>query len=170
MIYLIIDVHYGVDNEQTNATVAGIRFQGIEKNHICSKHQIHVNEVAPYESGQFYKREMPCILKLLEQINEPYDILIIDGYVFLDGETKEGLGKYLYNNLSEKKPIIGIAKNKFYAINDDYAVYRGKSKKPLYVTSIDIDTSQAIDMVKKLEGSYRLPNIITMVDHLSRNV
>ncbi len=123
MIYLIIDVHY---------------------------HKIQVDHVEPYQSGQFYKREMPCILKLLQQISEPYDIIIIDGYVYLDGKSQEGLGKYLYDNLQDKKPVIGIAKNKFHAITDDYA------------------TPQALAMVQKLAGNHRLPNVITMVDHLSR--
>ncbi len=169
MIYLIIDVHYTeVDTTATIATVAGIRFTGIEQNHILSKHKIQVDHVEPYQSGQFYKREMPCILKLLQQISEPYDIIIIDGYVYLDGKSQEGLGKYLYDNLQDKKPVIGIAKNKFHAITDDYAIYRGTSKKPLYVTAIEIATPQALAMVQKLAGNHRLPNVITMVDHLSR--
>ncbi|PNK60752.1 hypothetical protein A6J60_007600 [Psychrobacter sp. FDAARGOS_221] len=61
LIYLILDVHYQTDltTQTETAKVSGIRFQGIESNKILSEHIVIVNEVAPYESGQFYKREMP---------------------------------------------------------------------------------------------------------------
>ncbi len=172
MIYLIIDVHYqnNTHTQSEYATVAGIRFQGIEHNHILSKHSVQIDNIVPYQSGQFYKREMPCILALLAEITEPYDVIIIDGYVYLDGIETKGLGKHLYDNLTIVKPIIGIAKNKFHTIKEDYAVYRGTSKHPLYVTSIGIDKQQAMTIVTNLEGQNKLPNIVKMVDHLSRKI
>ena len=37
-----------------------------------------------YIPGEFYKRELPGILKLLEQVNlDEFDTIIIDGYVYL---------------------------------------------------------------------------------------
>lgn len=170
MIYLILDVHYR-ESDQTNhttATVAGVRFLGIEHAHILSEHTIDLNDVAPYESGQFYKREMPCLLALINQINEPFDVIIIDGYVFLDGANKAGLGKYLYDNLADKKPIIGIAKNHFCDIPESCAVWRGISKHPLYVTSIGIDITKSKEMVSKMDGDHRMPKMITYVDKLGR--
>ena len=111
---------------------------------------------------------MPCLLALIEQIKESFDVIIIDGYVFLDGINKAGLGKYLYDNLTDKKPIIGIAKNRFCDISDDYAVWRGISKHPLYVTSIGVDIIEAKILVARLEGKHRLPNIVNQVDKLGR--
>ncbi len=168
MIYLIIDVHYEDNAQSSTGVVAGIRFSGIEKNTILSEHTTIVNDIQPYESGQFYKREMPCILALLKQIKQPYDVIVIDGYVYLDGKQQKGLGGYLYDTLEIKKPIVGIAKNKFHAITDEYAVKRGKSKHPLYVTCVDADIKTAIKLVHDLEGEYRLPRIIKDVDKLSR--
>ncbi len=171
MIYLILDVYYQENHEtnDTTATVTGVRFQGIEQSDIISEHIIEIDKVAPYQSGQFYKREMPCLLALTDQIKKPFDIIIIDGYVFLNGVDKAGLGKYLYDNLSDKKPIIGIAKNQFYGISDDYAVWRGISKHPLYVTSIGVDIIEAKSLVTRLEGKHRLPNIVNQVDRLGRS-
>lgn len=100
LTYLILDVHYQEENGKIIAHVAGVHSTGIETNAISNEYSIVVNDVAPYQSGQFYKREMPCLLALIEQINDPYDVIIIDGYVYLDGTHKAGLGKYLYNNLS----------------------------------------------------------------------
>ena len=170
LIFLILDVHYQTDVVQKldSAKVAGIRFQGIETNEILSEHTVNVNNVAPYESGQFYKRELPCLLALINQIDEPFDAIIIDGYVFLDGVTKAGLGKYLYDNLANKKPIIGIAKNHFYDITEDYAVWRGISKNPIYVTSIGIEITKAKEMVSEMEGEHRIPKMVADVDKLGR--
>lgn len=169
MIYLILDVFYQENSGQTTAKVSGIRFTGIEKIEVLSGHTTVVNDVAPYQSGQFYKREMPCLLDLIKQIDEPFDIIIIDGYVFLDGINKAGLGKYLYDNLTVKQPIIGIAKNQFYEISDDYAVWRGISKHPLYVTSTGVNIIEAKSLVTRLEGKHRLPNIVNQVDRLGRS-
>ncbi len=172
MIYLILDVYYQENHEtnDTTATVTGVRFQGIEQSDIISEHIIEIDKVAPYESGQFYKREMPCLLALINQIEEPFDVIIIDGYVFLDGISKAGLGKYLYDNLIDKKPVIGIAKNHFYDIPEDYAVWRGISKHPLYVTSIGIEVKNAKELVSKMDGDHRMPKMVTYVDKLGRHL
>ena len=89
-------------------------------------------------------------------------------YVFLDGVSKAGLGKYLYDNLANKKPIIGIAKNHFYDITEDYAVWRGSSKNPLFVTSIGIEITNTKKMVSRMGGDHRIPKMVTYVDKLSR--
>lgn len=170
VIYLILDVHYQEYHDKTIAKVACIRFSGILQHHILNEYDITMDNVEPYQSGQFYKREMPCLLALLHQIQEPFDVIIIDGYVYLDGLQKAGLGKYLYDNLPIKKPIIGIAKNHFYDITADYAVYRGTSKHPLYVTTVDFDVETAKKLVKNLQGDFRIPNIVTQVDRLSKTI
>ena len=39
-----------------------------------------VAPVAEYRPGQFYRRELPCLLALLELVKEPVELLIVDGY------------------------------------------------------------------------------------------
>ncbi|WP_207420305.1 hypothetical protein [Desertivirga brevis] len=49
-----------------------------------------------YIPGEFYKRELPGILSLLDKINfELIQAIIIDGFVILNDEGKPGLGGYL---------------------------------------------------------------------------
>jgi hypothetical protein len=31
---------------------------------------VHIRDVAPYQSGQFYRRELPCILAVLDGLSE----------------------------------------------------------------------------------------------------
>lgn len=168
MIYLILDVGYFEQNQNTYAIISAIRFAGIQTHTILNQYKTTVHNVMPYKSGQFYQREMPCLLQLINEIKEPFDIIIIDGYVYLDGETQAGLGKHLYEHLNDKKPIIGIAKNSFQNINNQYAIYRGNSKKPLFITCIDFDLDNAKQLVKNLEGQFRIPNIINMVDKINK--
>lgn len=77
------------------------------------------NDIQEYESGAFYKRELPCLLSIIDKIplNPDKDIVVIDGYVFLSDDGKLGLGGYLYKELDKKTPVIGVAKNNFHNIN-----------------------------------------------------
>ncbi|MBK8567913.1 MAG: endonuclease V [Saprospiraceae bacterium] len=119
-----------------------------------------------YESGQFYKRELPCILSLLEKVVvKEGDVLIVDGFVFLDEEGRLGLGGHLYESLSLKLPVIGVAKNNFATISSlKRAVFRGESKKPLYVTAIGMDLDEAAENIGNMAGTYRMPDLLKKLD------
>ncbi|MDM1555420.1 MULTISPECIES: endonuclease V [Chryseobacterium] len=123
-----------------------------------------------YESGAFYKRELPCILSLLNKIVvKEGDIIIVDGYVTLDDDGKIGLGGHLYEALQEKHPVIGIAKNGFTTPNSQRRnVLRGDSKTPLFVTAKGIDVDQVKEDVERMHGPYRIPTLLKKLDQLSR--
>lgn len=123
-----------------------------------------------YESGAFYKRELPCILSLLKKIDlKEGDLIIVDGYVTLDNSGKIGLGGYLYESLNKKYPVIGIAKNGF-ASEDDLrkTVFRGESKTPLFLTGIGFDVEEAKTNVENMHGLYRMPTLLKKLDQLTR--
>ncbi|MGE6395371.1 endonuclease V [Chryseobacterium scophthalmum] len=123
-----------------------------------------------YESGAFYKRELPCILSLLKKIDlKNGDLIIVDGYVTLDNSGKIGLGGYLYESLNKKYPVIGIAKNGF-ASEDDLrkTVFRGESKTPLFLTVVGIDTNDIKTKVENMYGAYRMPTLLKKLDQLTR--
>ncbi|REC46143.1 endonuclease V [Chryseobacterium pennipullorum] len=123
-----------------------------------------------YESGAFYKRELPCIQSLLKKIVlKPGDMIIVDGYVTLDHEGKMGLGGYLYEALEEKFPVIGIAKNEF-IMPDSHrrTVFRGESKTPLFITTKGIDVDEVRYHVEKMHGAFRIPALLKKLDQMSR--
>lgn len=123
-----------------------------------------------YESGAFYKRELPCILSLLKKINlKEGDLIIVDGYVTLDNSGKIGLGGYLYESLDKKYPVIGIAKNGF-ASEDDLrkTIFRGESKTPLFLTTVGIDSDDIKIKVENMFGAYRIPTLLKKLDQLTR--
>ncbi len=162
--FLAIDVHYF----NSKARAAAVSFSDWQASKADDCFVVEVNGVAAYESGAFYKRELPIILKLLETYKLKPEIILIDGYVFLDGEVKAGLGKMLYDALEQSTTVIGVAKNSFEGIGERFALYRGQSQRPLYVSSAGIDASDAKNIIRKMHGDYRLPTLLKLVDQLCR--
>jgi deoxyribonuclease V len=163
---LAVDVDY---REKETAKIAGILFDNWTNPKPKRVITSMIEEVAPYVSGQFYKRELPCILRLLQTLETLPEYIIVDGYVFLDNQ-KMGLGAYLYEALDKKVAIIGVAKSAFRNISEECFVYRGKSKKPLYVTAVGIDFQEAKSVIRKMHGDYRFPSLLKEVDRLCREV
>jgi deoxyribonuclease V len=128
-------------------------------------YKVLIDDVADYESGSFYKRELPCIVQALNSVSETLDFIVIDGYVTL-GE-KKGLGVYLYEYLEVKIPIIGVAKTKFLSA-DSIELTRGSSVKPLYITSIGIDNSVSKSYIENMKGDFRIPFILKEADRICR--
>ena len=127
--------------------------------------------IQEYESGAFYKRELPCLLSIINKIplDSKNDILLIDGYVVLSDEGKLGLGGYLFNELKGEIPVIGVAKNNFHTLNKlKKEILRGNSKKPLYATALGIDLEKASFHILNMHGEYRMPTILKEVDSFSR--
>ena len=107
MIYAI-DVGYK-DNSAKSVCVS---FNNWEASTSLKDYIVQVENVAAYVPGAFYKRELPCIEAVLDTIKlTAKDIIIVDGYVFLNDDGKPGLGHYLYEQLGQKIPIIGVAKS-----------------------------------------------------------
>ncbi|PBI85080.1 Endonuclease V [Flavobacterium sp. ACN2] len=133
-------------------------------------HSEIIDNVEEYIPGEFYKRELPCILSLLKQIDlSTIDVIVVDGFVYLNDENKYGLGGYLYEKLNKEIPIIGVAKTNFASIEKNKkALFRGDSKKPLYITSIGIDLDEAYKKVESMAGEYRFPTLLKELDRLSK--
>jgi deoxyribonuclease V len=158
---LAFDTYY-YDGKAKTITVS---FKDLEDDEPTKIYTDIIEGVAPYEPGSFYKRELPCILSLLKQVNlEDVDLIIVDGYVILE-EKHLGLGGYLYQALDHKIPVVGIAKSEFVSKTSVFTeVCRGESKKPLYVTTIGIDRDEVCNAIKRMHGKYRIPTLLQIVD------
>ena len=163
---IAFDTYYFEDKAKT----VGLQFENWEDTEASEIFEEIITGISPYVSGEFYKRELPCILSLLKKIDLTYcKAIIIDGFVVLDDEGTLGLGGYLYHELKEQIPIIGVAKNNFAKINyKKRAVLRGESKKPLYITSKGIDIDIASEKIQQMTGTYRFPDLLKKVDALGR--
>lgn len=172
---IAIDAYYVGD---TCHVVGGI-FNNWTDEHVSEFIYADVKVDSDYVPGEFYKRELPGILKLLEQIDlNKFDKIIIDGYVYLQERISEfehklrpGLGRHLYALIKEKYPkieIVGVAKTLYGETSDnglEYGLcYRGNSKKPLYVTSTKRRGKNPNYLIERMAGEYRIPTIIKEVD------
>ena len=110
-----------------------------------------LNPIALYIPGKFYRRELPCILKVYGRVKEEIDLLLVDGYVFLENDRK-GLGGHLFEALRGKTPVIGVAKSFYRGCRNYREVYRGKSGRPLFVSSIGVPLPYAAELIKNLKG------------------
>jgi deoxyribonuclease V len=162
---LATDTHY----TDTSARTAGIMFRGWTDEQPVSTHLVESSEVAAYEPGSFYKRELPLLLKLLETVTPEPSIIVIDGYVQLDESGRKGLGAHLFDAFGGRVPVIGVAKSAFKGSPHAVAILRGDSQRALFVTAVGIGQEEAAEWIRSMSGAHRQPTLLKQVDRLCRD-
>ena len=166
-LHLAVDVQYVGDE---SAVAAGIAFANWASAEVARTVSVRIDDVAPYQPGRFFARELPCIMQLLEAFGQTPATLVIDGYVTLGADENDGLGAHVFRALDGRVPVIGVAKTRFTDTPTDTEVYRGTSARPLYVTSRGIDHAEAKRLIREMHGDNRMPTLLTAVDRACRNV
>ena len=161
---LAVDSHY----QAGCAHVAGVAFETWSASQPRAVYRSQVDGARAYVPGEFYKRELPGILALLKTHDLSPATIVIDGYVYLDGASKPALGKYLYDALNGRTRIIGVAKRPLSGIASRYALLRGASSRPLYVTAAGVALTHAKACIASMHGGYRMPTLLKMADRESR--
>jgi len=108
-----------------------------------------------------------CLLEALKVLDD-IELIVVDGYVWLDEESHKGLGYHLYDALAVKVPIVGVAKAKFGNTPTVCELLRGESEKPLYITTKDMELEEAKKAIASMYGKYRFPTLLKEVDSLAR--
>jgi len=158
-----VDVHYMNNNSALAGAIVFADYTDIKGFRSYTK---YISRVDDYVPGQFYKRELPCIMAILEIIEEEIDTVIIDGYVDLG--VIPGLGKHLWNALGGKKKVIGVAKKYFHG-SEAFKLIRHGSRRPLYITAAGIEPHTAVNFISGMHGKYRLPTLLKLADSLSKS-
>jgi deoxyribonuclease V len=161
-----VDVDYRVDG---GAVAACVLFDDWAAGAAAAERTEAIAQVEPYRPGQFYKRELPCLLAVLRHAAGPLAAVVVDGYVWL-GDDHPGLGAHLHEALGRTTPVVGVAKTLFRsARRAARPVLRGGGARALWVTSVGIDLDEAAERVRRMHGTYRLPTLLKRVDHLCRH-
>ena len=163
---LALDVHY--DEPADRAVAAGVAFDDWRAAAASATFVTPVAGVAPYVPGQFYRRELPCLLALLAGHALRPACLVVDGFVHLDAAGTPGLGQHLFDALGGATPVIGVAKTSFARTDARFELRRGASVKPLYVTAAGMRLDEAKAHVAAMHGEHRMPTLLTLVDHACR--
>ncbi len=116
----------------------------------------------------FWRRELPCILAILKQLPALPAVIVIDGYVWLDGDGRKGLGAYLFDALDGKVAIVGVAKRAFRGSAHAAPVLRGSSDRPLFVTANGMPPVEAAAAIASMHGKHRIPTLLKRVDERCR--
>lgn len=161
-----VDVCY----RRTQARAAGLIFEDWTDSAPASVFQIRLPPQKPYRPGRFFERELPCLLALLRPIAFRFEAIVIDGYVHLCDEAGKGLGVHLFESLAYSPTIIGVAKNPLKVADRFVPVYRGSSRKPLFVSAIGCPADQAARIIAGMHGSDRIPTLLKQVDRFARSV
>lgn len=156
------DVHY---LEGGCASAAAVLFLDYRDAEPAATFTQFIPGAAEYIPGEFYRRELPCILTLLQQIKEAPDEIVVDGYVMLG--NRPGLGQHLFKSLDGNIPVVGVAKSMFEG-SSAAEVFRGESIHPLYVTSAGVDLQKASERIRTMYGAHRIPALLKRVDLLAR--
>jgi deoxyribonuclease V len=160
--FAAVDVHYPAAGGARAALVLAddATFAGI-----VAERTRWLPEVAPYEPGRFFARELPAVHAVLAGSGE-LGLVIVDGYVDLDPHGRPGLGAHLHAQL--RIPVVGVAKTVFRTATHAVAVHRGTARRPLYVTAAGVAVDEAAVLVRRMAGAYRLPDALRRVNALAR--
>jgi deoxyribonuclease V len=161
---LCLDVQYFDDQ----ARVAALSFQDWSDSAPAQEWVELMPTPSEYQPGEFYRRELPCLLKLLQKLPQA-DTIVIDGYVWL-GPGRPGLGGHLHEALGGGVVIIGVAKTFYETSGEAVPVCRGGSQKPLFVTAAGMDKQEAAELVQQMHGYFRMPTLLKSVDQLARGI
>lgn len=129
-----------------------------------------IDVVQPYAPGEFYRRELPCLLAVLDLLPALPEVVVIDGYVWLS-DSRPGLGAHLHAALGGKIPVVGVAKSAFAGVESCsrvVQVFRGESKRALFVTAAGMEPAVAGECVRCMAGAHRIPELLRVTDRLSR--
>lgn len=162
---LAIDVYY----YENKAKAVGVLF-GWYDNTPSEMIIEYTDDITEYVPGEFYKRELPCIKKITDRVDlSEVTAIIIDGHIYTDDNHHPGLGFYTWEVLGKEIPVIGVAKKSFHANNKTVKeVLRGESTKPLYVSAIGFDYTNAANYIKKMHGDFRIPTILKELDRITK--
>ena len=152
-----------VDYRAEGAVAAAVTFEAWRDREARSEHVALIERVEDYEPGAFYRRELPCLLAVLAKLPDEPEIVVVDGYAWLG--DRPGLGAHLHRAVGW--PVIGVAKTAFAGAQAE-AVFRGRSRRPLFVTSAGLDVSAAAEAIAAMHGAGRLPTLLRRVDRLCR--
>ncbi len=161
-----LDVHY----ESDRSIAACVVFDKWPDSEPTELIRVVMPSALQYHAGRFYERELPCLLSVLQRAGRKFETIIIDGYVHLEPDVGKGIGAHLFESLSYSPAVIGVAKNPLKVADRFVPIYRGKSKKPLFVSAIGCSVDQAAQSILSMHGPYRIPTLLKLADRHARAI
>jgi deoxyribonuclease V len=113
-------------------------------------------------------RELPCMVQLLREHALEPDVIVIDGFVHLDGAGTPGLGQALFDVLGGRTAVIGASTKAMPGMPAQFEVFREEEARPLIVTCAGIDIGAAKVRIRTMHGKRRIPTLLKLVARIAR--
>lgn len=123
---------------------------------------------AAYRAGRFYERELPVLLAVLARADRFFEVVVVDGYVHLLPSVGKGLGLHLHEALGGTTPVVGVAKTPLTIAGRCLPIYRGHSRRPLFISAAGWPLGKAAADIARMHGPYRLPTLLRLADRHAR--
>lgn len=170
---LAVDTFYHPDKAKT----VGVLFDSWDQDEPSMVIESWTTDFGPYIPGQFYLRELPPTMKLLEQVDiKEIGVLIVDGFLQVYdsevGRLEKGLGLRLGEILRiEKKDLVlvGVAKTDYREQGERWKLAepwkRGPlGSKPLWVQVDGMRIPDLMHGLGQMKGNCRLPDMLRILD------
>lgn len=164
---LVMDVHF----ENGGARAAAVAFDDWAAFEPTRTFATAVHQVEkPPARGQLDLRELPCLLQLLSEHGLAPELIVINGFVYLDAQETAGLGRHLYDALGGQCPILGVSKSTMAGDTPaQFEVYREEETRPLIVTCAGLDLGAGKARLRTMHGKKRVPTLMKLATRLAKN-
>jgi deoxyribonuclease V len=162
---LAVDVHFGGDG----ALAAAVAFDDWGAPEPSHSYTTRIAAVEKATRGAPDLRALPCLLQLLGEHALAPDLIVIAGFVDLDGDESPGLGRHLYLALGGRIPVIGVSKAALPGLPAQFEVFREDEAPPLVVTCAGIDLGAAKARLRAMHGRRRVPTLLKRVARIAKN-
>ena len=162
---LVVAVHV----EGAQAVAAAVAFEAWDAAEATKTYVSRIAQVEKPERGALDLRELPCVMQLLREHQLTPELIVIDGFVHLDGDDTPGLGRHLFQALGEQVAVVGVSKKRLPGLSAQYEVVREEESPPLVVTSAGIDIGAAKVRLRSMHGRKRVPTLMKLAARLAKN-
>jgi deoxyribonuclease V len=162
---LAIAVHF----DATQARAVAVAFDAWDAPEAEKTYLTHIAQVEKAARGELDLRALPCVMQLLREHKLTPELVLIDGFVHLDGDETPGLGRHLFQALGGTTPVIGISKSNRPGLSAQFEVMREEEAKPLIVTSAGIDIGAAKARLRVMHGRKVVPTLMKLALRLAKN-
>ena len=105
---IVVAVHV----EGAQAVAAAVAFEAWDAAEATKTYVSRIAQVEKPERGALDLRELPCVMQLLREHQLTPELIVIEGFVHLDGDDTPGLGRHLFQALGEQVAVVGVSKKR----------------------------------------------------------
>jgi deoxyribonuclease V len=162
---LVVDVQY---DKAGGALAAAVAFDDWATFEATKTYTLRIEHVEKAVKGELDLRELPWLLQLMNANGLQPEVIVFDGFVYLDAQETPGLGQHLHDALGQRTAVIGASKTAMKDTPAQFEVHREEETAPLVVTSAGIDLGAAKARIRAMHGRKRMPTLMKLAARIAK--